>query len=186
MLIATFSGVRMIHDEQYRCRVRRYCAAYQRNIKTFVEAYRQQHKTETVNENLIIIGRDGRSVGELYYPIAIKVMTDAGFKVQDLGIVPTPTVQQLVKLQHAAGGIVITASHNPNEWCGLKFIGPSSIFLTPDECKVVYGDLREEEGYTDKELTDVNEELYQSLPEGILQHVDTVLASDIIPVERIR
>lgn len=125
-------------------------------------------------------------MGELYYPIAIKVMTDAGFQVYDLGIVPTPTVQQLVKLQHAAGGIVITASHNPNEWCGLKFIGPSSIFLTPDECKVVYGDLREEEGYTDAELAAVNEKLYQKYPEGIMKHVDTVLGSDIIPIERIR
>lgn len=99
-------------------------------------------------------------MGELYYPIVIKAMTDAGFKIQDLGIVPTPTVQQLVKLQHAAGGIVITASHNPSEWCGLKFIGPNSIFLTPDECKVVYGDLREEEGYTDSELTAINKQLY--------------------------
>ena len=39
--------------------------------------------------------------------------------------------------------MVITASHNGAEWCGLKFIGPTSVFLTPDECKLVYSDLQE-------------------------------------------
>ena len=82
----------MIHNEQYRERTRRYCAAYARNILSFVKEYKQSHRDETVNEHLIIIGRDGREIGELYYPIVIKVMTDAGFEVQDLGIVPTPTV----------------------------------------------------------------------------------------------
>ena len=47
---------------------------------------------------------------------------------------------------------MITASHNPGNWCGLKFVGPSSIFLTPDECKVVYGDLKEEEAFKVEEI----------------------------------
>lgn len=51
---------------------------------------------------------------------------------------------------------------------------------------MVYGDLREEEGYTDSELAAVDAKLYQKFPEGILKHVDTVLGSDIIPIERIR
>src|SRR2546426_8535936 len=51
------------------------------------------------------------------------------FRSIDVGLVPTPTVQLAVVHHRAAGGIVITASHNPIEWNALKFIGPDGIFL---------------------------------------------------------
>jgi len=56
-----------------------------------------------------------------------------GFDVIDVGIVPTPTVQLLTEKFHAVGGVVITASHNPFPWNGIKFIAPSGLFLDAEQ-----------------------------------------------------
>ncbi len=50
-----------------------------------------------------------------------------------MGMAPTPTIQLAVEHHHAAGGLAITASHNPIEWNALKFIGPSGLFLEAAE-----------------------------------------------------
>jgi phosphomannomutase len=57
----------------------------------------------------------------------------AGCEVIEVGIAPTPTVQLAVEDLEAAGGLAVTASHNPVEWNALKFIGPSGMFLDGDE-----------------------------------------------------
>jgi len=56
-------------------------------------------------------------------------LMSVGCEVIDVGLVPTPTVQLAVEHHRAAGGIVLTASHNPIEWNALKFIGPDGIYL---------------------------------------------------------
>jgi phosphomannomutase len=56
-------------------------------------------------------------------------LVSVGCDVIDVGLVPTPTVQLAVEHHHAAGGIILTASHNPIEWNALKFVGPDGIFL---------------------------------------------------------
>jgi phosphomannomutase len=63
----------------------------------------------------------------------------AGCEVVDLGICSTPTVQIAVEKLKAKGGIVITASHNPIQWNGLKFIGPDGTFLAEREAKKLFG-----------------------------------------------
>jgi phosphomannomutase len=60
-------------------------------------------------------------------------LMSAGRNVVRLGVCPTPTVLHHVRTHGLAGGIVVTASHNPEEWNGLKFIGPGGRFLSPDE-----------------------------------------------------
>jgi phosphomannomutase len=60
-------------------------------------------------------------------------LQSVGAHIVDVGIAPTPTIQLAVEHHHAAGGLGITASHNPIEWNALKFIGPSGLFLDPDE-----------------------------------------------------
>jgi phosphomannomutase len=77
----------------------------------------------------IIIGMDGRPSGYWIEHIAAAVMMACGRNVISLGLVPTPTVQLAVEKHKAAGGISITASHNPENWNGLKFINKDGIFL---------------------------------------------------------
>ncbi len=77
----------------------------------------------------IIVGRDGRPSGENINEILCNELVDCGRIVDNLGIVPTPTVQLYTEKSDAAGAIIITASHNPAEWNGLKFLNSSGVFL---------------------------------------------------------
>src|SRR4051794_19332776 len=78
----------------------------------------------------IVIGRDTRTSGEMVRQAVIAGLLSSGGHVIDLDICPVPTVQLLVRQQHARGGIAITASHNPAEWNALKFINSAGLFLT--------------------------------------------------------
>ncbi len=81
----------------------------------------------------IVVGRDGRPSGRWIQEIVIDAIIASGRQAIGQGIVPTPTVQLAVEHSDAAGGIVITASHNPAEWNGLKFIGPDGVFLDAEQ-----------------------------------------------------
>ena len=91
----------------------------------------------------IVVGRDSRVSGPMFQPVVHAALQSVGCDVLDIGMVPTPTVQLAVEHHHAAGGLAITASHNPIEWNALKFIGPSGLFLDGEEAadmrKVVEG-----------------------------------------------
>jgi len=77
----------------------------------------------------IVVGRDGRIYGDLIADMVVSHLSLYGCRVIDLDIVPTPTVSLAVRYFKAAGGISITASHNPQEWNGMKFIGSDGIVL---------------------------------------------------------
>ena len=81
----------------------------------------------------VVVGRDSRVSGEMARHAVLSGLLAAGCPVIDLDLVPTPTVQLAVEDLHAAGGIVITASHNPQQWNALKFIGPGGMFLGPKQ-----------------------------------------------------
>jgi phosphomannomutase len=81
----------------------------------------------------IVVGRDSRVSGEMARHAVLSGLLSAGCSVVDLGMVPTPTAQMAVEELRAAGGMVITASHNPQQWNGLKFIGPGGLFLGPKQ-----------------------------------------------------
>jgi phosphomannomutase len=80
----------------------------------------------------IVLGRDSRPTGDALRQVVIGALRGAGRDVLDIGIVPTPTVQLEVERHHAAGGLALTASHNPIEWNALKFVGPDGRFLSPE------------------------------------------------------
>lgn len=86
----------------------------------------------------IVIGRDGRVSGNMLGNIVSSTLLAAGCDVVALGISATPTIAIAVEQLHAAGGISITASHNPIEWNGLKFIGPGGMFLDAEENRVLW------------------------------------------------
>src|SRR6266568_4969899 len=77
----------------------------------------------------VVLGRDARTSGPMFAHAALAGLVSVGCDVIDVGLVPTPTVQLAVEHHRAAGGIILTASHNPIEWNALKFVGPDGIFL---------------------------------------------------------
>lgn len=93
---------------------------------------------EYCQRGTIIVGRDGRITGRSIQDIVIATLLQMGCTVVDLGICPTPTVGLAIEQRNAAGGIAITASHNPMIWNGLKFIGSSGMFLNGEENKAFW------------------------------------------------
>src|SRR5213596_1479220 len=77
----------------------------------------------------VVLGRDARTSGPMFAAAATAGLQSVGCDVIDVGLVATPTVQLAVEHHRAAGGIILTASHNPIEWNALKFVGPDGIFL---------------------------------------------------------
>lgn len=88
---------------------------------------------EYCGRGTIVVGRDGRITGDQIAASTIGALRAMGSDVVDIGIVPTPTVQIAVEKLKAAGGISITASHNPIEWNGLKFLSKTGLFLDAEE-----------------------------------------------------
>ncbi len=81
----------------------------------------------------VVLGRDSRVSGPLFHQVARAALESVGADVIDIGLTTTPTLQLAVEHHHAAGGLCITASHNPIEWNALKCIGPAGLFLNADE-----------------------------------------------------
>src|SRR2546427_10684633 len=77
----------------------------------------------------IVLGRDARTSGPMFADAPTAGLISVGCDIIDVGLVPTPTVQLAVEHHRAAGGIILTASHNPIEWNALKFVGPDGIYL---------------------------------------------------------
>jgi len=83
----------------------------------------------TKGKTRVVLGRDARTSGPMFSAAAMAGLQSVGCHVIDVGLVATPTVQLAVEHHRAAGGIILTASHNPIEWNALKFVGPDGIFL---------------------------------------------------------
>jgi phosphomannomutase len=83
----------------------------------------------------VVVGSDTRPSGEMVRRALFAGLVATGLDVVDIGIVPTPTVEIAVKKLVAAGGVCVTASHNPAEWNALKFLNRRGEFLTPSEYK---------------------------------------------------
>jgi phosphomannomutase len=79
----------------------------------------------------IVLSSDGRSSGGVLKHAVLAGLLGAGCEVHDLGVAPTPTFGLAVHILQAAGGIQITASHNPAPWNGLKLFGPEGAVLSP-------------------------------------------------------
>lgn len=92
----------------------------------------------SLNKGKVILGRDSRTSGEFITNIVRGCLLATGCKVIEVGIVPTPTVQMEILYHKAQGGIAITASHNPPEWNGLKFMDDNGRFLSPEKAEKVY------------------------------------------------
>ena len=130
----------------------------------------------------IVVGRDSRVSGPMFTRIVHGALESVGCTVIDIGMAPTPTIQLAVEHHHAAGGLGITASHNPIEWNALKFIGPSGLFLSATE------------GAEMRALMDtgIPRATWDTLgrvvhdPEAVQRHLDQVLSLPFLDIEGIR
>ncbi len=99
-----------------------------------VTNYAVSFATMVNNTGKIAIGYDGRQGGKRLYDLVCKAICDAGCSVVALGMVPTPTVMFAAeKNADILGGISVTASHNPQQWNGMKFINHDGLFLDAEE-----------------------------------------------------
>lgn len=94
------------------------------NLARFTAAYGTWVKGGTV-----VLGRDSRTTGQICEDIVASTLMSVGCNVIKVGIVPTPTVAMGVLKYKAAGGIIISASHNPAEWNALKLLNSTSEFM---------------------------------------------------------
>lgn len=78
----------------------------------------------------VIVGRDSRVSGPMVFDAVAAALASTGHDVWDIGIATTPTTEVAVQHSAAAGGIIITASHNPQQWNALKFLQGNGLFLT--------------------------------------------------------
>lgn len=99
------------------------------NLTPIIVAEYASAFSAVLSEGKIAVGNDGRPSGVWIEQIVCGALSACGREVVRLGIVPTPTVQLFAEMQEFAGGIAITASHNPSAWNGLKFLNGNGIFL---------------------------------------------------------
>src|SRR5579871_6611653 len=93
-------------------------------------AWAQARSGRAAARSRIVVGRDSRVSGPMFHRAVLAALQSVGCDVIDVGLAPTPTIQLAVESAHAAGGLAITASHNPIEWNALKFIAPTGLFLS--------------------------------------------------------
>ena len=131
----------------------------------------------------IVIGSDGRITGEMVRNIVIGTLLAKGNDVIDIGICPTPTVLFNVKKLKAAGGIQISASHNPNQWNALKLLNRSGEFMTPEENISMLKLLND----ADKKFVEWNKlGKLTGYEKGLEDHINAVLKMDYINTAKIR
>ena len=130
----------------------------------------------------VVVGRDSRVSGPMFHRVVIGALQGAGCDVIDVGLAPTPTVQLAVEHHHAAGGLAITASHNPIEWNALKFIGSSGLFLDADSSTAMRATLENGNPYVGWELLGALRTDDQAIP----RHIEAVLALPFVDAAQIR
>ena len=154
------------------------------DIVKFTSAYaayiRKRHAAET---GKIVVGRDARISGEMVRNLVIGTLTGMGWDVVDIGLATTPTTELAVTMEKAAGGIILTASHNPKQWNALKLLDEKGEFLSKEAGDEVLR-LAETEDFDyatiDRLGTCRKDDTYNR------KHIDRVLALDLVDVEAIR
>jgi len=139
--------------------------------------------TAQSGKNKIVIGRDARISGEMVRNLVVGALQSIGIDVIDLGLSTTPTVEIAVPDENAAGGIILTASHNPKQWNALKLLNDKGEFIDDEAGKEVL-ELAER---TDLVFADVNQLGKVTNDDSYLQkHINKILAMPLVKVDAIR
>jgi phosphomannomutase len=140
----------------------------------------------SLNENdpkRIVIGRDGRISGKMVSYLCANTIIACGYDVIDLGLTTTPTVELAVKEEGAAGGIILTASHNPKEWNALKLLNNEGEFINAEAGQKVL-EMAEKEDFVYAFVDKLGQ--YSEDSSWLQKHIDAVLNYDLVDVEAIK
>lgn len=107
------------------------------DIVRFTAAYATQRRAAMPDNQTIVVGRDARISGEMVYQLVSGTLMGMGYDVVNIGLASTPTTELAVIGEKAAGGIILTASHNPKQWNALKLLNKKGEFLNDEEGKGV-------------------------------------------------
>jgi phosphomannomutase len=171
-IIASVSGVRGILGDNLT----------PENIIKFTSAFIEYCRKNSKSKK-IVVGLDGRLHGNVIANMVLSTVSMCGYTAIDIGVVPTPTVQIATEDLKAAGGIAITASHNPQIWNGLKFLNTDGTFLDGVQIQKVIGSYKKSEfKYAGIESVKPVESDYS----WIQRHIDKVLKLKSVNVSTIK
>ena len=167
MLIRSASGLRGIAEDHFTPEL----------IDMYISAF-----ISTQNIKSCVIGRDGRPSGKQISQWVIDSFHKNGINVENCGLATTPTMQVMTEKENFDGGIVITASHNPSEYNGLKFLQTDGTFLSPKQCEELFKAVDQNVSIEPPDSLGVVSD-YSTANE---EHIDKVLAAKCIDTDNIR
>ncbi len=150
----------------------------------YAGAYGQWIRNQRNKENYrVVVGRDARISGEMIQQLVMNTLVGMGIHVIDLGLSTTPTVEVAVALEHADGGIILTASHNPKQWNALKLLNNKGEFLSAAAGQEILN-IAESEAVQFSEVDELGKitrnEAYIDI------HIDEIMDLDLVDVEAIK
>ena len=152
------------------------------DIVRFCAAYATQRRQAMPDNRTLIVGRDARISGQMVDMLVTATLSGMGYRVVNIGLATTPTTELAVIGEQAAGGIILTASHNPMQWNALKLLNERGEFLSDKEGKEVLA-IAEREDFTFAEIGELGTiEHKDYLP----YHVQNVLNLKLVDTEAIR
>jgi len=141
-----------------------------------------REQNPNLKDGYVLVGRDSRTSGAFLAEAAAAGVCAAGVNARLTGIGPTPTHLLAVKDdEQALGGLIVTASHNPVEWNGLKLAGPDGLFVTPAEGEKINRMFDEGPEYADWSEPG----LTSSYPGIIEHHIERILGIELIAAEAV-
>ena len=153
------------------------------DIVRFTASYAAFIRKEHRSSNTIIIGRDARISGEMVSNIVSGTLMGCGFDVLDVGLSTTPTIEVAVQLHKSAGGIILTASHNPKQWNALKLLNAKGEFLSAADGENILS-LAENDDFKFTEVDDLGNYTFDdSFNE---KHIEEVLKLDLVDVALVK
>ena len=154
------------------------------DIVKFTTAYAKFiRQSDPTGSNCIVVGRDARISGDMVRLVVCGTLIGMGYDVLDIGLATTPTTELAVRMSHAAGGIIVTASHNPRQWNALKLLNHEGEFLTKDDGNAVLA-MAEKEDFDYADVDHIG--TYRQDDSFDDRHIEAVLALDLVDTEAIR
>ncbi len=150
----------------------------------FAAAYGSWIKQQRNKDNYrVVVGRDARISGEMIQELVMQTLVGMGIHVVDVGLSTTPTVEIAVTEEHADGGIILTASHNPKQWNALKLLDAKGEFLNDTEGKIIL-EFAEAENFKFAEVDSLGEITKNDAYIDI--HIDMVLDLPLVNEDAIK
>ncbi|HAK13022.1 MAG TPA: phosphoglucosamine mutase [Chitinophagaceae bacterium] len=153
------------------------------DVVRFTAAYGTWLLSRAGDNKKVVIGRDGRISGELVQRLVISTLNALGIDVLDLGLSTTPTVEMAVVFEKAAGGIILTASHNPKEWNALKLLNEQGEFISGADGAALL-DIAAKEDFNFASVDKLGS--HTILENALDKHIEAILAYPLVDVAAIK